>query len=144
MLTKIKHSIKSKLQIALESIVLLSSGISAPAALVFGKPFLAIILTAIALGVFLRFANRRNESTPTPTEAPLWVAVCSSLASVISIAALVEATNLPVRFDHSGFSYLNWLLVIAALSIAFMFFTKLIKTLLNRKSNSMELTKNSN
>ena len=142
MLTKIKQSIKSKLQIAVESIVLLSSGISAPAALVFGKPFLAIILTAIALGVFLRFANRKKESTPIPTTTPLWVAVSSSLASVISVAALVEATNLPVRFDHLGFSYLNWLLVIAALSIAFVFFKKLIKALLHHKSNSVALTKN--
>ena len=138
MLTTVKRSIQSVLLVALEGAGALASVIGAPIALAFGKLFLAAILAAIALGIFLRFAGRRAAPAPVPLPAPWWVVSCSAAASLVEVAALVEATKLPVRFDQVGFSQWNWALVLVALWIAYALQVRLLKGLFRRSSRSAE------
>lgn len=140
MLTTVKRSIKSALALAIEGFAALASVIGAPVALAFGKLFLAAIFAAIALGIFLRFANRKAVQAPLPSATPWWIFVSSSIASIIEVAALVEATNLPVRFDQVGFVQSNWILVLLALVVAFVFQLKLLKSIVRRTSRARALT----
>ena len=70
-------------------------------AMVLGKLFLAVILGAVALGVFLRFADRQRRGAQTPVKiaTPAWVQAVAALVSAVEVAVLVEATKLPVRHD---------------------------------------------
>jgi hypothetical protein len=129
MLATVKHSIRSALLVTLEGAGALASVIGAPIALFLGKLFLAAILAAVALGIFLRFAGRRAVPAPAPLPAPWWAVSGSAAASLVEVAALVEATQLPVRFDQPGFSQWNWVLVLAALGIAYALQLRLLKGL---------------
>ena len=138
MLTTVKRSIQSALLVTLEGAGALACVIGAPIALAVGKLFLAAILAAIALGIFLRFAGRRAVPVPAPLPTPWWVVAFSAAASLVEVAALVEATKLPVRFDQAGFSQWNWALVLVALWIAYALQVRLLKGLVRRSSRSIE------
>ena len=103
-----------------EGLAGLGALIGAPVAMVLGKLFLAVILGAVALGVFLRFANRQRRGAPTPVKiaTPAWVHAVAALASAVEVAVLVEATKLPVRHDQPDFTQANWLLVLLAWGVA--------------------------
>jgi hypothetical protein len=138
MLATVKRSIQSALLVTLEGAGALASVIGAPIALALGKLFLAAILAAIALGIFLRFAGRRAAPAPMPSPTPWWLVSCNALASLVEVAALVEATKLPVRFDQPGFSPWNWALVLVALWVAYALQARLLKRLVRRPSRSIE------
>ena len=140
MLGTVKRSVKTGIVFALEGAVALSSAVGAPIAIAFGKLFLAAILGALALGISLRFAGRKVQSVSVPMPTPWWVFSCSALLSLIETAALVEATNLPVRFDQPGFDKSNWLLVLLALAVAFAFQLMLFKRVGRRTSRMTALT----
>ena len=140
MLGTVKRSVKTGIAFALEGAVALSSAVGAPIAIVFGKLFLAAILGALALGIFLRFAGRKVQPVSVPMPTPWWAFPCSALLSLIETAALVEATNLPVRFDQPGFDKSNWLLVLLALAVAFAFQLMLFKRVGRRTSRTTVLT----
>jgi hypothetical protein len=137
MLATVKRSVQSAMIVTLEGLGGLASVIGAPIALALGKLFLAAILAAIALGIFLRFAGRRATAAPAPP-VPWWLTAASAAASLVEVAALVEATKLPVRFDQPGFSQWNWLLVLVALWVAYALQVRLLKRLVRRSSRSIE------
>jgi len=101
----------------------------ATAALVFGKVLLAVVLAAIAVGFFLRLTSRRANAVLPPAPTPMWVFAASGLLAAIEVAVLVEATNLPVRFDQPMFEKHNWLLVVLALLVAFVVQVQLFRAL---------------
>ncbi|QTD45425.1 hypothetical protein [Ottowia testudinis] len=105
---------------AIEGLAGLGAMVGAPVAALLGKLFLAAILGAVALGVFLRFAGRQRKGEPAPVKipTPAWVRALAGLASAIEVALLVEATKLPVRHDQPGFTQANWLLVLLAWGVA--------------------------
>lgn len=109
-----------------EGLAGLGALIGAPVAMVLGKLFLAVILGAVALGVFLRFANRQRRGAPTPVKiaTPAWVHAVAALASAVEVAVLVEATKLPVRHDQPDFTQANWLLVLLAWGVAYTLQTR--------------------
>ena len=120
MLGRLKQNAGEAAGAFLEGLAGLGALIGAPVAAVFGKLFLAVILGAVALGVFLRFAGRRRGGAPMPAVVtPAWVHVLAGLASAIEVAVLVEATKLPVRHDQPDFTQANWLLVLLAWGIAY-------------------------
>jgi hypothetical protein len=138
MLATVKRSVQSALVVTLEGLGGLASVVGAPIALALGKLFLAAILAALALGIFLRFAGRRATPAPVASPTPGWVIAGSAAASLVEVAALVEAAKLPVRFDQPGFSQWNWLLVLVALWVAYALQVRLLKRLVRRSPRSIE------
>lgn len=98
---------------------------------VLGKLAAAVVLGAIALGFFLRLGSRRRVP-PAPTQEPVraWVRAVSAILSVAGVSLLVEATDLPVRFHQPGFEPWHWVLVGAALALAYSLCTRGVRRLL--------------
>lgn len=91
-----------------------------------GKVMLAVVLLAVGLGFFLRLSGRRKVAAPPP--APGWVRPAAGILSVVEVAALTEATDLPVRFNQVGFEPWHWGLVVGALLIAYALNMRLFAT----------------
>lgn len=138
-MTSFKRSLKVGLQVSLEVAAGLASLVGAPLALLLGKLLLAAILAAVALGIVLRFSKRKVEAVQAPQPIPGWIAATSAIASLVEVTALVEATNLPVRFDQSGFSPWNWVLVLVALAVACRFQIRLLQRLVRRAAGGKAL-----
>lgn len=123
---RFKHGVAEVIGATVEGLAGLGALIGAPVAMVLGKLFLAVILGAVALGVFLRFAGRQRRGAPTPVKiaTPAWVHAVATLASAVEVAVLVEATKLPVRHDQPDFTQANWLLVLLAWGVAYALQTR--------------------
>ncbi len=89
------------------------------AAVVFGKFLLAVILGTVTLGIFLRFAGRRAKRLAPWVQTPGWVRPVVAVLTVVEAAALVEATDLPVRFSQPGFQVYHWVFVLLFLAVAY-------------------------
>ena len=98
-----------------------------------GKVMLSVVLLAVALGFFLRLSGRRKVVLPPP--APGWARPAAGLLSVLEVAALTEATDLPVRFHQSGFEPWHWALVVVALVVAYALNMRLFAAI--RRSQSV-------
>jgi hypothetical protein len=128
-LIAIRRSVAKIIGAIIEVAGALASLSGATAALVLGKVLLAIVLAALALGFFLRFTGRRAKAVSAPAPTPPWVFASSVVLSLIEVAALVEATNLPVRFNQPGFEKQHWLSVLLALIVAFVVQVQLFRAL---------------
>ncbi len=137
MFTAIRSSVARRLEVLAEVAGLALSISGATLAAVLGKFLVAAVLAAITLGFFFRLSNRRAGRVSTPPPAPLWVRPTAAVLAVVEVTALVEATNLPVRFDAAGFSYLHWILVVVALGAAYVFQVRLFR-LFWSKSRALE------
>lgn len=105
-------------------------------AAVLGKLLVAVVLGSITLGFFLRLSNRRAGRVAVPAPTPPWVRPLAAVLSVIEVAVLVEAINLPIRFHDLGFAYLHWALALVALVVAYLLQVRLLRMV---RSNSREL-----
>lgn len=101
--------------------------------MVVGKLLLAISLGVVALGILLRLTSPRAGVTAPPPPAPDWVFAVSAGLSVVEVAALVEATSLPVRFDQEDFALHHWALVLLALLAAYLLQLAPLKALAARR-----------
>lgn len=95
------------------------SGSGAVVVGVLGKFMLAVVLGAIAVGLLLRLMGRRQGARAAATPVPLWARAASLGVSAVLVALLVEATQLPVRFDQPGFATWHWALVLVALAVGY-------------------------
>jgi hypothetical protein len=96
-------------------------------AIVLGRAMLAIILAALALGIFLRFSSRRKlRDAPLPV-LPVWARPTSAVLSLVETALMVEATNLPVRFGQPEFEFYHWLLVAIVFVVAYTLQVSLLR-----------------
>ena len=91
----------------------------ASVSLFLGKLFASVLFAFLAVGVLNRFVRRRRGDVAYNQPTPLWVLAASLALSVVEAAAIVEASNLPVRFDQPGFEKSNWLFVVALLLVLF-------------------------
>jgi predicted membrane channel-forming protein YqfA (hemolysin III family) len=133
MLIELRRSAARKFELAVDAVGAVASTTGAVGALVFGKVLLALVLGVVALGIFLRLVSRRSgHPTARPVRAPLWISLLAGGLSVMECAALVEATDLPVRFSQPGFAYHHWALVLLALAIAFFLQRQVLGRLLQR------------
>jgi hypothetical protein len=133
MLIELRKSAASKLELAVEVVGAVASMSGAFGALVFGKALLALVLGVVALGIVLRLIGRRSgRQSAQPIQLPLWVSVVAVSLSVIECAAIVEATDLPVRFSQPGFAFHRWALVFLAFLVAFFLQRKVLGRLLQR------------
>ena len=108
----------------------------ATVAAVFGKFIIGVVLAALALGFVLRRAGRRHRAANVelkPKIQPTTPArlVCG-LVSAVEVAALVEATNLPIRFDQIDFHMGHWYLVLFAFVAAYVLQRPQISKLLGK------------
>jgi hypothetical protein len=113
-------------------IVLAGSGAAVVA--FFGKVMAAVVLAAISLGFFLRLSGRRRVPVPIPAKPSTWSRALSAAVSAITVAALVEATDLPVRFHQAGFEAWHWLLLAAALVVTYSLCMRIVGAFIKGRS----------
>lgn len=97
---------------------------------------LAGLALSVTLGFFPRLSGRRNKQ---PVELPatrLWARSVAALLSVVEVAVLVEATDIPVRFHQPGFSYLHWALAVAAFSVAYLVQLQVLRLFPGRRNEA--------
>jgi len=94
-----------------------------------GKLMLAVVLAAISLGFFLRIVGRRRGAVSAPPPAPRWWYPAASVLALVEVTALVEATDLPVRFSQPGFELYHWPIVLVALVGSFILNLKVFRVL---------------
>jgi hypothetical protein len=99
-------------------LVVLISG--ATIAVIIGKAMLAVVLGAVTFGFVMRLARRRANRSPVLEVTPTWVRLVSGGSALVEVAVIVEATNLPVRFDQPGFQLIHWLLVAVLIVVAYL------------------------
>lgn len=134
----LKQRVEGVLWFAVEGAGFLASLFGAAVVAFLGKLMLAVVLGAVSLGFFLRLSGRRASALPAPTRTPGWCYWVSGLMSVIEVAALTEATNLPVRFYQAGFAPWHWALVLAALVVAFTVQVQLLRSVIRRERVASE------
>lgn len=99
----------------------------------FGKLAAAVVLGAVALGFFLRLASRkRMQACTSRVSVPGWGRLLAAGISGVLVAALVEATGLPVRFNQPGFEAWHWVVVAGALVVAYGSVLRVAARLLER------------
>ena len=128
---RVRSAIASKLELLAEAFGLAFAASGATVAVVLGKLIIGIVLAALALGFLLRLKGRRARGPEVQKTLPTTTArLLSGLVSACEVAALVEATNLPIRFDqdasHMGHWYLVLLAFFAAYFLQLPFITKLL------------------
>ena len=111
-LANIKHKTLAGIETVANVAGLFVSVSGATVAAVFGKLVIGIVLGAVAVAFVLRLKGRRVEPlAATRQPPPAWVRPVVAVMSAIEVGALVEATNLPVRFSQEGFAYSHWFIV---------------------------------
>lgn len=129
MLPALKRRIAEGLLAGVDVAGIALSGSGAAVVAFLGKFMFAVVLGAIALGFFLRLVGRRRVQAAVPPPVPTWSRTISVVLAVAEVAMLVEATNLPVRFDQSGFEPWHWVLVLVAFAVAYSLNLRVIRGL---------------
>ncbi|MFZ2990485.1 hypothetical protein [Ideonella sp.] len=127
---RVRGAVASKLEVVAEAFGLAFAASGATVAVVLGKLIIGVVLAGLALGFLLRLKGRKAIGTQDPHGAPSTAPrLVAGLLSACEIALLVEATNLPVRFDQAAFHMVHWYLVLLAYFAAYFlqlpFFTRL-------------------
>jgi hypothetical protein len=133
MLHWIKAKVGEKLGLVLDALAFLATSGGAIVGALRGKVPVALFLCVCACAFFLRVTSR-GRSVSKESRIPGWVVVSNAVLSIIATAALVEATNLPVRYTQGGFAYWHWALVLVALFASFALFSQVysLVTIRNR------------
>jgi hypothetical protein len=118
---------------SLEAIGFIASLAGASVSLFLGKFFAAVLFVLLAVGVLNRFVRRRRGDLAEEQRTPVWVLVTCLVLSIIEAGVVVEASNLPVRFNQPGFEKSNWLFVAALLLVFFFGQRYLFRRLLARR-----------
>lgn len=136
MLQKVRNAIGNTIMLVIEGAGFFVSISGAVFAIVLGKLFAAAVLAAITLGIFLRLVGRR-KTIPVETnsfQTPPWVKFSCAFLSVIEVAVLTEATNLPVRLYQQDFEKFNWLLVVLALLVMYVIQVNFFSSVLEKRN----------
>lgn len=119
MLATIRRYVVGKVQVLFELSGLMVSTLGTAVSLAFARWALALMLSMVVLGFFFRLTGRRRAERKVEPADPAWIYLAASAASVVEVAVLVEATDLPVRFYQEGFAFGHWAIVVLALVAAF-------------------------
>ena len=139
MLAAFRKRFSGALAYALDGAGFVASLTGASVSLFFGKLFASALFVLLALGVLIRFARRRRGETKVEQQSPVWISLVCGILAVVETAVVVEATNLPVRFDQSGFEKSNLLLVVAILLVLFYTQRYVLRRLLAKWSTASAL-----
>ncbi len=139
MLARLKSGLKSRAALVIDGLQISALALGSSASLAFGKLFAALVFAALAIGIACRFWRRRSAPA-APVVRPLWITLVSGGLAVIGSAAVVEAVNLPVRFDQSGFEKSNWLMIIAMILVFYWILSAILARLSARRVSGTTIT----
>jgi hypothetical protein len=125
----LKKKISNGFLVAVDTAGMIFSLSGASVVAVLGKLMLAAVLGAVALGFFLRLSGRRAPAPSFAQPTPRRYYVVAGFLSVLEVALLTEATDLPVRFYQPGFELQHWILVAGALAVTFVVQVQLIRSI---------------
>lgn len=133
-LQRLRLAVASKLEVMAEATGLMFAASGATVAAVLGKFIIGLVLAALALGFLLRLKSRKNKTTePQQLATTTSARFVTGLVSACEVAALVEATNLPVRFDQGAFHMVHWYLVLLAFFAAYFLQLPLVTRVLGKR-----------
>lgn len=132
MLREIRRSVAVRVEVALESAGFFLSLSGASLAAAFGRLVLALLLAALALGIGLRLVGRQRLIAASRPKVSALARAGSLVLSLAEVAAVVEATDTPVRFHQEGFSYVHWALGLVAVAVVYLVQVRLIASLSRR------------
>ena len=132
MLTTFRQRLAGVVALAFDGLLFVASLAGASLSLFLGKLFACALFVLLAVGVLNRFVRRRHGEINEGQRSPIWVPLVCVGLSVIETGAIVEAMNLPVRFDQAGFEKSNLLMVVALLFVLFYGQRYVLLRLLNR------------
>jgi hypothetical protein len=133
MFLALRQAVKRHALSALDLAGTVSTSSLALVSAVTGRLLIAAVLAGLALGFFLRLSGRRAPVAQAPPPIPPRAWAASAVLSLAEVAALTEATNLPVRFDQPGFQMWHWVVVLLALVAAFVLQAGLLRALMERR-----------
>jgi hypothetical protein len=128
MFPAVRSAIAKRIEVLVEVGGLALSLSGATLAVLLGRVLVAVVLGAVALGIFVRLSGRRAGRVEAPVPMPKWVRPVAAALSVVEVAVLVEAVNLPVRFHDAGFEYMHWGLAVIALAAAYALQVRLLRS----------------
>lgn len=131
-LARFRAAMSAKLEVAAELAGLVFSVSGATLAVVLGKLIIGLVLGGIALGFVLRLKFRPATKVNTAPQLPAWARPVVAALAAVEVSALVEATNLPVRFSQDGFAYWHWYLVALAFACLYLLQLGFFRRLLGR------------
>ena len=134
MLTRLRAGLKSRMVTLIDGVEVAALVFGSGLAIAFGKLLAALVFAALAAGVATRFIRRRGVVL-IPRPLPIWISLASSALAVLGAAIVIEAINLPVRFDQIGFEKSN-LLIVVALILAFYWLLRALFRLLVARANT--------
>jgi hypothetical protein len=110
-------------------------GVGAGISLVLGKLILAAVLGIVCLSVVVRLTLRRKnvEGAPAQSASLVWKWIAFLLALGLS-AGFVEMTNLPVRFDQTGFSLWYWFIVVVVIFVTYHWAQQTFSKIFSKKA----------
>jgi len=139
MLTAFRNRFVGVLASAIDGVGFIASLAGASVSLFLGKLFASALFVLLALGVLKRFVRRRHGEAKEEQQSPIWISFVCGVLAIVETAVVVEAMNLPVRFDQSGFEKGNWLLVAAMLLVLFYGQRYVLRRLLAKGSTASAL-----
>ena len=132
---RVRAAVASKIELLAEAFGLAFAASGATVAVVLGKLIIGIILAALAFGFLLRLKGRKAKTPELQQVRPTTAArFLAGLLSACEVSALVESTNLPIRFDQAAFHMGHWYLVLLALFAVYFLQLPLIAKLLRKRS----------
>ena len=132
---KLRSAASDKLDLLAEGLGFVFAVSGATVAAVLGKFIVGVVLGVLALGFLLRLKSRKKRAVEANGLAHIPGTAARFLTGVVSaceVAALVEATNLPVRFDQAAFHMGHWYLVLLAFFAAYFLQLPLFARLLGK------------
>jgi hypothetical protein len=131
---RFRSAVASKIELLAEAVGLTFAASGATVAVMLGKLIIGLVLAALALGFLLRMKGRSVRSPEIQQIYPTTsTRLLAGVLSACEVAALVEATNLPIRFDQATFQMGHWYLVLLAFFAAYFLQLPFITKLLGRR-----------
>jgi hypothetical protein len=130
-LSEVRKTFASKVEVARASGWFLVSLAGASLAAAFGRIPLAVLLTAVALGSGFRLVGRQR-SHARAQQVPAWARRFGLVLSVVEVAALVVATDTSARSLYEGRPYVYWAFVFVAFGAAYVLQCRIIAALFQR------------
>ena len=119
MLSAFRKRLAGGLALVFDGVGFVASLAGASVSLFLGKLFASALFAVLAVGILNRFVRRRRGEAKEEQQSPIWIPLLCGALTIVETTIVVEALNLPVRFDQPGFEKSNWLLVTALLLVLF-------------------------
>ena len=122
-----------------QGLQVLVPGAGAGISLALGKFVIGGILALVCISVIVRLTLRRKNMGAAQSQSPSIFMKSSAFFLALGLSAgFVEMTNLPVRFDQTGFSFWYWVIVGAAITVAYRWTLQLLSKIFFKKAKDVQ------